>query len=79
MQNTKKKKNHLKNSQENRTNKNQRGTWVNISYGFGSLSRPIFEPRLHQTTTSKTFVFLLSCALKQRLRGDALDDCITHI
>ena len=29
--------------------------------------------------TSKAFAFLLSCTLGQRLRGDALDDCVAHI
>ena len=32
-----------------------------------------------KSTTSKVFAFLLSCALKQRLQGDALDDCVAHI
>ena len=58
---------------------NQTGTWVNISHEFESLFRPVFEPRLYQFTTSKAFAFLLSCALKQRLKVDVLDVCIIHI
>ena len=32
-----------------------------------------------KSTTLKAFTFLLSCALGQRLQGDALDDCVAHI
>ena len=32
-----------------------------------------------KSTASKAFAFLLSCALEQRLQGDALDDCVAHI
>ena len=53
----------------------------------GSISvmdvNPFSSQSLNQdfikSTTLKAFTFLLSCALGQRLQGDALDDCVAHI
>ena len=81
-QNIKIKKNKKTPEQFTREQNEQWSKWENGSISAMDLN-PSSSQSLNQdfikSTTSKAFVFLLSCALGQRLQGDALNDCVAHI